>query len=172
MTRYYLLLIGWILCPLMISCQSQPQETKNTEIIVTPSKEAVITLDYLELLFENRAKEDSLLRLLKMNFFNKKFNGVFISEEMIDYNEPKHWIHVNDFGELSSVSFSTADKKYWDDLNKELNTITKGKEFDDKTSDKTLRYLGENYTYETYEPANGINLSTNALYQVFVLNKK
>lgn len=51
---------------------------------------------------------------------------MFISEEMIDYNEPKHWIHVNDFGELSSVSFSTADKKYWDDLNIELNKITKG----------------------------------------------
>lgn len=172
MTRYYLLLIGWILCPFIISCQSQPQETKNTEIIVTPSNEAVFTLNYLELLFENRANEDSLLRLLKMNFFNKKFNGVFISEEMIDYNEPKHWIHINNFGELSSVSFSTADKKCWDDLNKELNIITKGKEFDDNTSDKTLRYLGENYTYETYEPVNGINLATNALYQVFVLNKK
>ena len=131
-----------------------------------------ITTKDLIALFNNIDNEDYLTSKLDSHDFRKKFNGVYISNESVAANEPKHWIHVSNMGALSSVSISTADQENWERLLKELESFSEPEPFEDGTSDITKRYIGQDYIFESYEPMNGINLSLNDLYQVFVFKNK
>lgn len=179
-TMNYLFLIGLFLASVFHSCGPQ---TKEQNVQSKTKTEEVITLAFLESLYENRENGEFLLSQLKEKSFKKLgtgisdseeieaigISGTFFSEEIVAYNEPKHWIHITNFGNSSSVSLSTADKKTWDDLIKEITSIAVGKPFEDGIeSDKATRYVSENYTYETYEPVEGVNLSLNNFYQIFV----
>jgi len=123
-----------------------------------------ITTKHLISLLENIDNEAYIKKKLDSLSFTKKFNGVYISIDVADIGEPKHWIYTN-----SSVSISTADEENWKSLVKELKKVSAPKSFDDGSSAKSLRYVGPNYTFESYEPQNGVNLSKNELYQVFVI---
>ena len=123
-------------------------------------------------LYENISNQDYINNKLDSLDYKKKFNGVYISNEQISTNEPKHWIHTYDLGSLSSVSYSTAEKTKWNELLKEIKNYGDPIPFDDGTSSKAIRYIGKKYTFESYEPLNGVNLSLNELYQIVVLRTK
>ncbi len=132
----------------------------------------IITAKLLIVLLENITNQEYITSELARHDFRKKFNGVYISNELLGVNEPKHWIHVTNMGALSSISISTADKENWERLLKELEAFSTPTPFEDKISNKANRYIGQEYTFESYEPNNGINLARNELYQVFVLRTK
>ena len=138
----------------------QKQETKN-----------ISTNDLISLLkdIQNQKFIDEKLRNLD---FKKKFNVVYISNEQIKINEPARWVHIYDIGSLSNVSFSTAKKTEWEILLKEIKNYGKPISFNEGTSSKATRYTGTEYTFETYEPKNGVNLEMNELYEIIIFKTK
>lgn len=156
---------------LLVSCTD---ENTSSDVQANPEIEfdIYITTKDLIALLNNIDNENYLAGKLDTLDFRKKFNGVYISNESVAVNEPKHWIHITNMGENSSVSISTVDKENWERLQKELESFSEPEPFEDETSDKAVRYFGQNYIFETYEPKNGINLSLNELYQVYVLRTK
>ncbi len=161
-----------ILVLLFYSCNSK-QEIKEKPLVVEEKNiNSDITTEFLISIFENIEKEDSLSSILNNNRFKEKFNNIFISEESITLNEPTHWIHINNLGDASNISLSTADKSVWDRLIIEMSSFSPPFPSKDNTNDILIKYVGEKYTFETYEPKNGINLSENSLYQIIVLKTK
>ncbi len=169
----------------IISCIDNNRKTTNDNYHQSQEKEDVknskegikkeqinISIGDLISLFENISNQDYINNKLDSLDYKKKFKGVYISNEQISANEPKHWIHIYDLGSLSSVSYSTAEKAKWDELLVEIKKYGNPIPFDDGTSSKSIRYIGKKYTFESYEPKNGVNLSLNELYQIVILRTK
>jgi len=145
--------------------QSQVKEDNKKEQIN-------ISIGDLISLFENISNIDYINNKLDSLDYKKKFNGVYISNEQISVNEPKHWLRTNDIGSFSSVSYSTVEKPKWIELLIEIKKYGNPIPFDDGSSSKSIRYIGKKYTFESYEPKNGVNLSLNDLYQIVILRTK
>lgn len=159
---------------LIISCNENNRKTTtdNFDQSQVEKNEKSVSVADLISLYENISNPNYIDNKLDSLDFKKKFNGVYISKEHISTNEPKHWIHTYDIGNMSSVSFSTAEKEKWDKILIEIKKYGDPIPFDDGTSSKAIRYIGEKYTFETYEPRNGLNLSMNELYQIIILKTK
>lgn len=165
------IILTFFLVLILFSCNNVEKVSENESQTDNSFDKNITTKQLISLLENIDNQEYILLKLDSLDFF-KKTDGIYISNESVDVNEPKHWIYITDMGAFSSVSVSTADKETWDKLLKELEEVSKPEPFDDETSDKTLRYVGKDYTFESYEPENGINLALNNLYQVYVLRTK
>ncbi|MGB4655680.1 MAG: hypothetical protein WBH98_09645 [Bacteroidales bacterium] len=159
---------------LIISCNENYRKatTDNSEQTQVEENEKSVSVADLISLYENISNPNYINNKLESLDFKKKFNGVYISKKHISTNEPKHWVHIYDIGDISSVSFSTAEKEIWDKFLIEIKKYGDPIPFDDGTSSKAIRYIGEKYTFETYEPRNGVNLSMNELYQIIILKTK
>ncbi|MBI5914745.1 MAG: hypothetical protein HY842_05165, partial [Bacteroidetes bacterium] len=89
-------------------------------------------------------------------------------ESNVAPNEPEHWLHFTFCGSsMTTVAISTTDKKLWKKMLVEVSKGRKKISFDDGTSDIAYRYIGKTYTFESYEPKNGLNLALNSLYQIY-----
>ena len=182
MKKSILFLINFIF--ILISCNENKKEKEPKSInnlIETKSESSTIKSEIpkfnmnkgiLIYLFDNISNEEYINNKVKSIDFKKKANGIYISQEEVTSNKPKHWIHITNLGDLSNISYSTADKTSWDKIIEELEKGATPKAFDDKSSAKSIRYTEKIYTFETYEPKNGVNLSLNELYQVFILKTK
>lgn len=160
----------------IISCMDNTRTTENKDQSqekndIKIERTDIFIIDLISL-FENISNQDYINNKLDSLDFKKKFNGVYISHEQISTNEPKHWIHTYDLGSNSSISYSTAEKLKWNELLNQIESYGDPIPFDDGTSDKAIRYVGEKYTFESYEPLNGVNLSLNELYQIRILRTK
>ncbi|MDY0077380.1 MAG: hypothetical protein RBR87_08900 [Bacteroidales bacterium] len=150
-----------------ISCIDNTDK-KNSEKHDFKQKDDTISVTDLKLLFENIKNINYIEAKLDSLDFRKKFNGVYISNEHISEKESKHWIHISDIGKYSSLSYSTAEKERWNKLLAEIKKYAKPIPCDDGTSSICIRYIDEKYTFESYEPKNGVNLTLNELYQIFI----
>lgn len=103
--------------------------------------------------------------------YHRKFNGIYISNTMLTPKKPKHWLHVNQLGSYSNITFATADKTSWERVLFELKKQAKPVKFDTGTSEIGYRYRFAGYEVKTYKPLNGVNLNLNNLYQVVVMKR-
>jgi hypothetical protein len=86
--------------------------------------------------------------------------------------KPKHWINLTAMGKSSMVSFKTADYQSWQKIITELKKLAEPTSLKSETSDIAQKYLISKYRVETYEPANGVNLNLNDLFEVIVMSKQ
>ena len=155
---------------LLISCTNYQSGTASGSIEIKDSAKVPVpvTLSHLQSLFDSITNANYIESKMVELDFSKKYNGVYISNNLISANEPKHWIHINDMGKYSNVTFSTADLVSWKRVVNELTQQVKPKRFKSENSDIAERYSLEKYSVQTYEPANGINLELNSLYQILI----
>jgi len=110
-------------------------------------------------------------RILSMGY-SKRAEGVYISDVLLARKKPNSWVHVNRFGKLSNVSFSTANKSSWDLIVAQLKKEASAKRFKpyENCSFETYKYITGKYTFETWLPLKGVDLSLNNLYKVVIYN--
>lgn len=162
----------------MLSCGGNEQNTdknnqlKEIEPDMTPLMTKTIKLSDLEILLDRTFTKEDLDQVVEDYGFQKRANGIYISNEIVTTKKPKYWLKCVFMGNLTTVTFSSVDKDRWDILISELHALAPPKPFEEMPSFRAEKYVFDKYIVETYEPIDGANIELNNLYDVLIRYKK
>ena len=164
---YFTMLLSIFCC--VYSQSKKAESSRISESSIRGNEKKDVRLSDLKYLLNSLNHRGALETRLSLLDFNKKFEDVYTSSEMVTSKKPKHWITIARMGSISNVDFKTTDKVIWMNIIKELKAVTRPEKFTDGTSDIAERYSIKGYKVETFEPRNGINLDLNNLYEVVIM---
>lgn len=170
-------ILFFVLINSMLSCSSNEQnkDTNNQleeiEPAIAPLLTKTIKLSDLEILLDKTFTKEDLDQVVEDYGFQKRANGIYISNEMETTKKPKHWLKCVYMGDITNVTFSTVEKAHWDKLVAELRTLASAKPFKEISGFNAEKYSLDKYIVETYEPINGVDVELNNLYDVLIRYK-